>query len=182
MKEKVSRMAAFVVPWGCILFICVMLVVCNVVTLSIKSFAVDSQDRLYIGQSEVICVYEGDELVNQISAQTSRAYQFTVQSNDTVLLSTASKVYIINMNGEILDEYEDVGTKTYNKLQRNSKTFTSNKGDKYQIKDALARTKIVKNNTETVYQIPVLSVVVKLLIELCLVSIILFVGKNVTIK
>ena len=177
-SKETSRLAAFIVPWACVLFICVMLVICNAVTLSIESFAVDSQNRIYIGRPEEIHVYEGDRLVKRISAQTSRGYQFTVLKSDAILLSTSSNVYTMDLDGNVLSVREDVGTKTYNKLQYARKNFTSHKGDQYQIRDALGRAKIVKNGTETVYQISVLSVIVKRLIALCIVSIILFIGRK----
>lgn len=180
--KQLSRMPAFIVPLACVLFICVMLVICNAVTLSIESFAVDSQNRIYISRPEEIHVYEGDRLVKRISAQTSRGYQFTVLKSDAILLSTSSNVYTMDLDGNVLSVREDVGTKTYNKLQYARKTFTSHKGDQYQIRNEIGRTKIVKNGTETVYQISVLSVIVKMLIALCIASIILFIGKNVIEK
>lgn len=174
--KATSRMVAFIVPWACILFICVMLVICNAVTLSIECFGVDSQNQIYVGRSGEICVYNGDKIVNRISAQTSRSYLFTVLKNDNIMLSTASKVYVIDTDGNILSERDDVGTTTYIKMQADRRNFISHKGDQYQIRNILGRTKIVKNGTETVYQITVLSVVVKTMIALCIVSIILFFG------
>ena len=176
-RKEMSRIATFIVPWACVLFFCVMLVICNVVTLSIECFAIDSQNRIYIGQTNKICVYEADKLVNQISSQTSRSYQFTIVKNDIIKLSTASSVYTMDLDGNILSLTEDVGAKVYNQMQQKRKNFTSFAGDQYEIRDRLGRTKIVKNNTETVYQISRLSVVVKIMIVSCLVLIISFIGR-----
>lgn len=172
-------MAVFIIPWASVFFLCVMLVICNAVTLSIECFGVDSQNRVYVSHPSEIRVYEDGIPVNQIPAQTSRGYMFSVLPNDTILLSTATKVYTMDLSGNILNQQEDIGTHTYNEIQRNRKEVTSSQGDYYRIRNSIGRTKIVKNGIETVYQISILSVIVKSLMVLCIVLFVLFIVGNV---
>lgn len=145
---------------------CLSMIVSGLVTLSLSGFAIDSSGRLYLGKDAAIEVYEGSTLKYKISPMTSRGYIFTIQSNDTILLSTASTVYTMNLNGEVLTQIEDIGTKTFNKLQKSWKTFTSSNGDEYIIQSNWGRTEIVSNNKNSsiiLYKVPLLDYAVKLL-------------------
>lgn len=145
------------------LWICVFLIVLGKVNLGIPAFAVDSSDLLYVGTQRQIEVYEGTKLVHTISPHTSRTYVFTILEDDTILLSTSTKAYSMDLSGEILDSWEDNGTDVYNKLRSKRMQFVSGQGDQYKIKGLLGWTRIVKNNQEVVYKLPVFSFVIKML-------------------
>ncbi|MHB8963504.1 MAG: hypothetical protein ACYC5K_10170, partial [Saccharofermentanales bacterium] len=119
----------YIAIMGPILIACLSMIISGLVTLSLSGFAFDSSGRLYLGKDAAIEVYEGGTLKYRISPMTSRGYIFTIQSDDTILLSTSSVVYTMNLNGEVLTEEEDVGTKTFNKLQKDWKAFTSSNGN-----------------------------------------------------
>lgn len=164
-----SRIKAYfliVMPWVAILFVCVFLIITNTVTLSIASYAVDHDDNLYVGTTGKIDVYEGDKQIAQLSALTSKSYVFTIK-NGTIQLADSVNVYTMDLSGNVIDERKDPGSETFYQIQRNSKSFVSSNGDRYCIQNRLGRTRIVKNDSETVYQISVLSVVVKILLALC---------------
>lgn len=175
-RAVIKNMVFFIVPWAVTMFICVVLVLGNFVTLSINSFAVDSQDRLYIGIPEEIRVYEADTLVDCLPAHTSRSYVFTIAENDTILLSTSTKIYIMDLSGNVLSEKDDIGADTYNQMQYKRKNFVSSNGDSYQLKSVFGRTKIVKNGTTTVFQISTFSAIVKYLLGICCLASIAFAG------
>ena len=62
-------------------------------------------------------------MIGSISPKTSRGYAFTIQKDDTILLSTASSIYTLDLSGNVIDKQEDVGTKTFNELQKAKKIF-----------------------------------------------------------
>ena len=94
------------------------------VQLSISSFAVDSKDRLYVGTTKEISIYEHGEMVGSINPKTSRTYRFTITEEDTILLSTSDKIYIMDLEGNVLETKEDLGADVYNQLSYKKKTFS----------------------------------------------------------
>ena len=149
--------------WIVILF-CLVLIGSEKVTISISNFAVDSNDRLYIGTPTKICVYENGQLLTTLNPHTSRAYAFTITEEEQILLSTASTVYLMDLAGNTISQEEDPGADMYNQLQYNRKHFISAKGDYYCVVDAIGRTKIIKNSSEIIYQLSMLSFCVKILL------------------
>lgn len=162
MKESQQRLAIFATSLLCVFGLCFLLIVTGVATPFISGFAVDSNDRIYIGNQNQICVYEGDALIQKISPQTSRSYAFTIV-DDHILLSTSITVYTMDLDGNIIDTQEDPGAHTYNQIQYSKRQFISNNNDTYKLKGQIGWTRIVKNGTETVYQISFLSFLVKIL-------------------
>gem|GEM_PF-418603 len=120
-----------------------------------NGFAVDSNNRLYIGRNEIE-VYENGELLKTINPKTNRAYVFTIQDDDTILLSTSSKVFIMDLDGNVINQYEDTYTKTYNALTRKMNSFTAKDSTQYNVKHKFTWLEIVKDNSVRVYRLPVL--------------------------
>lgn len=143
-------------------FMCEIAMLTGLADTEIRGFAVDSSGKLYVGMNDVIRVYDKDIQVSSISPQSSRAYAFTILEDDSLLLSTANKVYKMTTDGDILDSWEDKASLTYNNLRRSKKEFISGK-DTYTLKGNFFRNRIVKNNNETVYQITLISFIFKML-------------------
>lgn len=175
-RTVMKSMVFFIIPWAFTMLICIVLILGNFVTLSINGFAVDSRDRLYDGVPEEIRVYEADALVDCLPAHTSRSYVFTIVENDTILLSTSAKIYTMDLSGNVLSESDDPDADTYNQMQYHKKNFVSSNGDCYKLQNPFGRTKIMKNGTDTVFQISILSVIVRILITICCLASIPFAG------
>ena len=94
------------------------------VSISYNGFAIDSLDNLYVGKENKIEKYYNDVLIGTIDPQTSRAYAFTIK-DDTILLSTTSTVYTLDLNGNIVSEREDYELETFNMLQHQKKIYRS---------------------------------------------------------
>ena len=172
LEKTASAMAIFFVCYGVVLGTCLLLLISGTVTLFLSGFAVDNNDRLYVGTNGAIQVYENGVLVNQLNPHTSRSYYFTINQDGNILLSLPTEVYLMDLSGNVLETWED-GGKVYNQLKHRN-TFTSGRGDVYKMKGVLGRTRIVKNDSQTVYRISVLSLIVKILIPVCCVSLVLF--------
>lgn len=145
----------------CIFFACLMMVITGTATLSISGFAVDSSDRLYVGMQKEICVYENGTIIDRLSPHTSRTYIFTITEDDTILLSTSTTIYVMDLKGNILERREDKGADLYNQLSYRRKQFVSHNGDIYKHRGIFGITQIVKNGTDIVYKTTPLSFAVK---------------------
>jgi len=160
METVPKKTITIVFLWIVVTFVSVMLIITGAVTLSVESFAVDKNDRLYVSTVNGIAVYEEGIRVDRISLPTSRGYQFTVQRNDTILLSTSTEVYTLDMSGNILSQREDVGSRTFYQLQANRRNFKSRNGDNYRMRGTFGCTRIIKNDSEVVFRTGALSAIV----------------------
>ena len=173
VKELNKRLAIFSIVNALIVFSCLFLLISGNVNLFVSGFAVDSQDRLYVGKENRIDVYENGNVLYSINPRTSKSYTFTI-TNDTIVLSTASTVYHLDLEGQEISSYEDKGADTYNQINYHKRKFTSPKGDEYKLVSFLGRTKIVKNKTSVVYQLSLLSFAVKLSLAAVFISLFIF--------
>lgn len=161
-----------------ILFLCIISKLTGLTDSDVKCFAVDSNDRIYVGKSEKILVYDNGIAVNCLNPQTSRGYMFTITEDDHILLSTANTVYSMDLEGNILDTWKDSASSVYTEIQFNKNCFESKNSDVYSLKYRLGWTRILKNNCEVVYKITTLSFVVKIILEL---AVAVFLGSTLSV-
>lgn len=135
-----------------------------------NGFSVDSKNCLYIGKDSIIEVYKNNSLLKTINPPTSRSYVFSIQNDDTIILSTSSVVYIMDLDGNIINSYEDTYTKTYNSLKKKTNKFTTKDGEQYSIKHRFSRLEIVNSNNTIVYQMPLLDFVVRIVFVVSFLS------------
>lgn len=173
-KNIAAHLPILCLPILLIQFVCVILLISGAVNLSISGFVVDNSDRIYVGTAKAISVYENGELVREINPKTSQTYRFTMDDNGNLFLSTSSEIYIMDLEGNILETREDPGADAYNQISYRKNKFISQKGDEYRLIN-FGRSKIVKNGTQTVYQIDVFSYLVKIAIVTCAIGLIVFV-------
>lgn len=166
---------------GVVMLTCVLLIVSGIANPFISSFAVDSEERLYIGLQGRIEVYDGNSKISTINPKTSRSYVFTILEDDTILLSTSTTVYSMELNGNILDSWEDHGAQTYNDIQYSNLQYISRTGDRYTLDGILGWSRITKNDTVVMYSISVISFLVKVMLLasiVCLFSIVILLIKD----
>lgn len=157
----------------CAIVPCLFLVITGTVQLSISSFAVDSKERLYVGTTKGINIYDNGELVDSINPKTSRTYRFTITEEDRILLSTSDKIYLMDLEGNVLETKEDLGADVYNQLSYKKRTFTSPNGDIYKL-HSFGRSKIIKNENEVVFQMTGLSTVTKYILRIAFIVLLLY--------
>ena len=92
--------------------ICFLLILTGKVTIQYQGFGIDSNEVVYVGKQRQIQKIYNNNVVATINPRTSRGYAFTVQNNDTILLSTSSTVYTLNLEGEVISKQEDIDTST----------------------------------------------------------------------
>lgn len=167
MKKYYPFMAIGVV-FGVVMFFCFFLQLSGQVSFSTKGFAVDSEGQLYVGREGEIAVLKDGECVRTISPRTSRSYVFTITDEQTILLSTSSTVYTMDLSGNVLTEQPDEGTKVYNQLQH-KKSFTDVHGAKYTMRSPWGRTSVYKDGVR-IYEIPTLDYIVRILLIVSVVG------------
>lgn len=96
-----------------------------------RGFAIDSNNRVYVGRLTRIDVYDNNQFQYSIDAHTNRNYCFTITNNQTILLSNAQTVYEMSLEGDVIDEYEDKYTQTINELRKYRNKFTADDGTEY---------------------------------------------------
>ena len=167
MKSKTVMTKEFIIHVN-LLFVMVatslILLFSGVAIPFVECFAVDDQDNIYISGYSKIYVYEGKNRIRTLSAQTSSGYMFTIKEDNTILLSTASKVYSMDLYGNILSSNPDPSCDTYNQIQYRKNRFTTQIGDTYKIVSSLGWTRIVKNGTTVVYRISSISFIIKIML------------------
>ncbi len=142
--------------------VCLVLIISGYVAIFYSGFAIDSSGVLYIGKDTKIEKYADGKLIGTIDPKTSRGYAFTIQNDDTILLSTASIVYTLDLNGNVINEEEDSGTRIFNKLQYGKNRFTTSDGNTYHIKSWFGRTVIISDEGILIYKMSVVDYIVKI--------------------
>ena len=175
MDKTYRYLMTFSILIFCIVTPCLILVFTGTATPFIYSFAVDLYDRIYIGTKNEICVYEDGVPIKSIEPRTSRDYRFTINDNGNILLSTATYVHIMDLEGNVLSTHEDLGADMFNQIEYTKKKYISANGDVYKMVGEFGLTRIIKNDIEVVYQISNLSFAVKILIPACTIALFMFV-------
>lgn len=174
-KNGMKQLAVFMICFNCIFLPCLILILSGMVTLEVRGFAVDRNNRLYIGNAREISIFENGTKVQSIDPHTSRSYIFTINAEDRVLLSTSRTVYIMDLDGNILYSEPDRGADTYNQLSYKKRIFTSSAGDTYKLRNILGYLLIVKNGSQVVWSMGALSYIVMVAIGCCGIGMVIFI-------
>ncbi len=146
---------------GIIMFTCIAMLISGKASIVINGFAVDVDNQLYVGKGKEIVVLKDGAVVRTIDPPTSRTYKFTIVDGKTILLSTSTKVYMMDLYGNIISESIDEGTKTYNRLQW-KKIYMDERGSEYTLESRWGRTRILKEGV-SIYEMPMRDYIVRIL-------------------
>ncbi|MGM9597622.1 MAG: hypothetical protein ACI3XO_07400 [Eubacteriales bacterium] len=140
------------------------------VAASYEGFALDSEERLYVGKNTGIEVYENGNKIRTISPPSSRSYVFTISDDkivSSVVTSAGNMIYVMNLEGEIIEKRAD-SYDTHLKLKRNSKSFVSESGNEYISSSCLGYYRIMRSDGVCVYSMPVLDYIVNVVASFAL--------------
>jgi hypothetical protein len=169
MRKAMKRLAVFVIPHALVLWFCLITVFLNLASPFLNGFAVDSTGRVYVGENETINIYEDSVKVGSIELEGPN-YEFTVDQNNRVVVAYTSEVCLLDSSGIVLETKEDPGMDTFYEIHNKRSASVTVGGDRYKKEGALGWTRIIRNGTEVVYRLSVLSFTVKMLLILCTVS------------
>lgn len=170
-----KHLVAFFFCYNIIVIPCLLLILSGSVTLWINGFAVDRAGCLYIGNAKDICVFEDGTLIRKLSPCTSRSYVFTITEDNNILLSTSSKVYTMDIEGNLLHTEDDPGADVYNQLSYSKRRFVTSTGDEFKLRNILGWWIIVKNDAQIVWNMGLLSYIVFAAISCCTTGLIIFI-------
>lgn len=168
MSKRMRLLAVFAISHSCIALFILLLLASDCITLFIPNFGVDANDRLYIGENKSIRIFQSGVEIGNIRLNSTN-YAFAV-TEDIILLAYPSRTQILDIEGNVLNETKDPNAETYAQIRSTGRTVVSPNGDKYQKRASLGWTQIVKNDSEVVYKISMLSFVAKILMWLVTLS------------
>ena len=170
MKEReLKYIAILAVPHSFVIFFCLIMIFTKVATPYVSGFGVDSTGRVYVGENEGIGIYQERAKIGVIEIHAD-AYFVDVDENDQIRVVYTTRVDWMDLSGKVVKTMNDPYAKTYSQLNSANNKFVSANGDTYRKIAHYGWTRIVKNNAEVVYFQSPLSFLVKLLIQVCGVS------------
>ena len=170
-----KRLFIFMFCYVSVIIPCFLLILSGSVTLWINGFAVDKNGRLYIGNAKEIHVFEDGKQIKKLNPRTSRSYVFTITDDNTILLSTSSKVYSMDLEGNILHQKTDPGADTYNQLSYSKNNFITSTGDTYKLRNIIGWWVIVKNDSQIVWNMGLLSYLVLVAVSCCILGMLVYI-------
>jgi len=162
IPKRLSKFLLVIIPISIVIIF--VLTTSGLVSLITHSFAVDSSGKLYVGKDSKIEVYRDKSLLYKIT-NLPRGFFFTIEVDDTILLSDGSTVYVMDLNGNILSQREDNNGETHIELL-NKKIYISMNGEEYRKQSSWGRVEIVhidKNYDIVIYRMPLLDYIVLIL-------------------
>lgn len=150
---------------------CFFMIISGQATVTIKGFAVDPDNNLYIGKEHNIDVYKNKQIIKSIPIKYSN-YAFTIDDGSEIMLSANNYTYHLDLQGNELIKEKD--TQTYSKLCRIN-NYVADNGDTYRKSNLFGYTRIIRNNYETVYSTPIFDYVILLILVLTFLCIIIFI-------
>ena len=163
-KDKILLLfILFVFIDGSIILTALMMNFGGYASAEFHGFTVDGDGRIYVGKDEKIEVFQNGGLVNKLKDHAYKNYVFTMQDDGTLLITNSDKLYITDLEGNTLSEYEDTFSHTYNALNRAKYKFASADGKEYSVKNRYLRYKIVDGSGNVLYKMPVPDLIFKIL-------------------
>ncbi len=168
-RQEMKYIALYAIPHACIILFCLIMIFTENATPYLSSFSADSEGRVYVVENGGVGIYHERVKIGGIDIKGGN-YLVSVDKNDSIYIVYTSRVDWIDLSGNVLNSVADPYSRSYSKLSSAGNKYDSPEGDTYQKIGELGWTMIVKNHEEIVYCQSVLSFVVKLLIQLCAVS------------
>lgn len=169
MKNQLKNLAAFAIPHSIIMIFCLIMIFLGLASPFINGFALDNEGKLYVGEGRMIRIYQTGIQIDALD-MTTDTYVFTINSANELVVAYPSTVYRMDLAGNVLEKRDDPVSETYQQIRKDSKSVTTVSGDEYRKISEFGWSRIIKNGTEEVYRLSVLSFIVKLLLALCGVS------------
>ena len=163
-RKQYLLLAVFTIPMSCIVMVMLVLLMQGSYTTGYSGFGIDSHGILYVGTDSGIKKYQNGEVIGSVYPQTTRGYSFTVQSDDTLLLSISEKFITMDLDGNVLNmkDYED-DYHLRSEIEKSKRVFVDQKGSVYKVKLPFLRTTVYDQDGKIVFQMPVLDYVMRML-------------------
>ena len=144
-------------------------------------FGIDSNQNLYVGREKRIEVINNSEIVDEIWPLTDKGYNFTIQQNDTILITALNNVYTLDLKGNLIETKSDSYLSIDAQLNKNRKRFVDSNGNEYKLVNILGYTRIervIGKERVIIYSIPLFQYILKIvrfILAIVLVGLVLFI-------
>lgn len=161
MNKKLDILYAILALSMLCCIVSAFLLLFGIVNISYTGFGVDSNGRVYVGRGHRIEVWDANQLLYTVQNHTSRGYVFSIQ-DDTILLSTGSTVYSMDLHGKELSRSKDINARVSHQLEKDKFAPVVVNDDQYTISYVLGFLQIYQNE-EIIYCMPILDYAIKVL-------------------
>lgn len=168
-KSEMKYIALYAIPHALVMIFCIVMILFDIATPYIDSFCADTTGKIYVSENGGIGIYKDRVKVGFIDIRSDNFLINTDQS-DNIFVVYTSRIDQIDMNGNVLKTIDDTYSNTYSKLSSSENIYTTENGDRYRKVGNLGWTMIVKNNQKIVYFQSIVSFTIKMLIQICTVS------------
>lgn len=145
-----------------------------------KGFDIDSQGNIYINFTQGINVYDSSGVFKYaLKVKSYGVFEIKIDRGDllNVALAREDEIRVYNKEGYVIQEEEDHDGLLYAEYQKNNRTKTDSKGNKYVLSNLFGYTKLEKITSDglhnTIYKIPLLVWTFKLLLTGTIIFIVL---------
>jgi len=148
MRHQILALAAVTAS----LLLLLLLTAFSQTSLDYRGFAVDSNDRVYVGLPSRIDVYESNGRLSHtlFYRQLSRSYTFSIDA-DTLYISDSSTCKSYSLDGTLMESFERNEPYTYDELQKRSKHSFTADNNTYRIR-WLGRLSVIRNSQDVLWQ------------------------------
>lgn len=182
-KNTFEFFLSYFAGWRAVYLFCGWVLIMTLIVLAfsekysstIFGYAVDSQDRLYVGLNGHIEVFENEEPIRSFSSLTSRAYSFTIDENDVIILATANRNYKLDLQGNVITELEH-GSGLLNEIRNLNRHEVTVNGNDYRLIN-LGWPRILKNGNAVAYRIPAWAVCLRAAVLIYVLGLIILIAK-----
>lgn len=171
-KAQLKALAMFAIPHAFVMIFCLIMILSGLASPFISSFAIDNEEKLYVGEGRMLRVFHNGVQVD-ILDMSNDPYVFTINSNNELIVAYPSVVYRMDLAGNVLEKKEDPIAETYQIINKGRSVVTTDSGDEYRKVSEFGWSRIIKNGVTEVYRLSALSFMVKLLLALCSASLLI---------
>lgn len=124
-------------------------------------YGVDSNDKLYVGRLNQILVFDGGTLEDTIQLPEFKIWSLGVQEDDTLVVSSGSNIYVMDLNGNVLTKEADQQDRYSDLLHQNCVVDSS--GAAYTKHAPLGWTQIIDAEDNVCYRVPIVDYLAKIM-------------------
>ena len=181
MKKAIKINIVIMLILGFAIVVISLLQISSHTTTKIRSFALDENGLLYIGQEQRIDVYKQQQLVDSLPFK-ARSFTFTVHDS-LIIAATVDEVVYLDLQGTELRSEADDGA-MYDLIGKYPTTFVSDDGKHYQLDAGFFKrdTIICVETGSVIFVCPILDQVLLVLEPICIVMLLISMMIFVTLE
>ena len=148
--------------------------------ISPEGVGIDSENNIYLGVDDyIMCFDEKGNYLHSYNIHTAGSFRFEISDDDNMVVAIvrADTIKIYNMEGQLLEKYDDVNAKEQQRLSAKSNYAENSSGIGYKLSNWFGYTKVIRvNDGKVMYRIPLNLYLVKIFIPIAFVLLMIMIG------